>query len=57
MSTQYDDNGRELLSFTTMKHVPSKLTNNVNAEEVLCFLAGELQQSVSLTASIIQCLA
>lgn len=45
VNPKYDDNGRELLPFTAMGAnmcaTRRKITNDENAEEVQCFLAGE----------------
>lgn len=42
----YTDNGRELLPFTTMGAnmcaTQRRITNDANAQEMLCFLAGEI---------------
>ncbi len=48
VNTQYDDNGRELLPFinmeTNMCATRARITNDVDAKEVPCFVAGEWQQ-------------
>lgn len=48
VNTQHTDNGRELLPFSSMVTnicaTRRRITNDSNAQEVPCFLAGELQQ-------------
>ena len=45
VNTQYTDHGRELLPFTNMGAnmcaTRARITNEVDVEEVPCFLAGE----------------
>ena len=45
VNTQFDDNGRELLPFSTMAAnmcaTRRKIVNDSNAQEVPCFVAGE----------------
>lgn len=45
VNPEYNDNGRELLPFTTMSAnlcaTRARITNDSNAKEVPCFLAGE----------------
>ncbi|XP_071339083.1 eosinophil peroxidase-like [Trachinotus anak] len=56
VNTQYTDNGRELLPFTTMGAnmcaTRARMTNDVNAEEVPCFLAGDERsnENIGLTS-------
>lgn len=46
VNNNYTDNGRELLPFTTMGAnmcaTRRRITNDNNAQEVLCFFAGEI---------------
>ncbi|XP_054466864.1 eosinophil peroxidase-like [Anoplopoma fimbria] len=56
VNTQYTDNGRELLPFATMVTnmcaTRARITNDSNAEEVPCFLAGDERSNehIGLTA-------
>ncbi|XP_041643839.1 eosinophil peroxidase-like [Cheilinus undulatus] len=56
VNTEYDDNGRELLPFTNMGAnmcaTRAKITNDSNAEEVPCFLAGDerTNENIGLTS-------
>ena len=47
VNTKFNDDGRELLPFTSMGAnmcaTRARITNDSNAEEVPCFLAGEWQ--------------
>ena len=46
VNTEYTDNGRELLPFSKMEvnmcATRARITNNSTAQEVPCFVAGEL---------------
>ncbi|KAJ0067759.1 hypothetical protein NL108_010049, partial [Boleophthalmus pectinirostris] len=56
VNQQYDDNGRELLPFSTMDinmcATRAKITNDSNAQEVPCFKAGDgrVDENIALTA-------
>ncbi|XP_040897759.1 eosinophil peroxidase-like [Toxotes jaculatrix] len=56
VNTQYNDNGRELLPFTNMGAnmcaTRARITNDTNAEEVPCFLAGDERsnENIGLTS-------
>ncbi|XP_040897760.1 eosinophil peroxidase-like [Toxotes jaculatrix] len=56
VNTQYTDNGRELLPFTNMGAnmcaTRTRITNDANAEEVPCFLAGDERsnENIGLTS-------
>ncbi|XP_042344621.1 eosinophil peroxidase-like [Plectropomus leopardus] len=56
VNTQYMDNGRELLPFTNMNSnmcaTRARITNDLNVEEVPCFLAGDERsnENIALTS-------
>ncbi|XP_070759751.1 eosinophil peroxidase-like [Enoplosus armatus] len=56
VNTQYNDNGRELLPFTNMGAnmcaTRARITNDVDVEEVPCFLAGDerTNENIALTS-------
>jgi hypothetical protein len=56
VNTQFDDNGRELLPFSTMAAnmcaTRRKITNDSNAQEVPCFVAGDerANENIGLTS-------
>ena len=60
VNTKFNDDGRELLPFTNMSAnmcaTRARITNDVNVEEVPCFLAGKWQQSSHETFLLVMCL-